>query len=114
MRMSRELRNDGRKIQTVLKYNNGQGAAVYHPDGLCPCLCSGDLSHNGLKIMEKQDIIDKNFSRVDDKKFVTTDRERENCYAVTTRPRGMPLHKKQDNYVLEENIPMLRHNDNMD
>ena len=51
--------------------------------------------------MDKQ-IIEKNFTEIESGKFVTTSRERESCYAVTTRPRNRPLHKKQDNYVLEE------------
>lgn len=57
--------------------------------------------------MDKK-VIDKNFTEVEDGKYVTTTRERENCYAVTTRPRNRPLHKKQDNYVVEKEVkPVL-------
>lgn len=51
--------------------------------------------------MDKK-IIKDNFTEVDSGKFITTERERESCYAVTTRPRSRPLSKKQDNYVLEK------------
>ena len=50
-----------------------------------------------------KNIIDNNFTEVKKGKYITTDRERESCYAVTTRPRSRPVHKKQDNYVLEDN-----------
>lgn len=49
-----------------------------------------------------KDIINNNFTEVENGKYITTDRERESCYAITTRPRSRPLHKKQDNYVLED------------
>ena len=47
-----------------------------------------------------KDIIQKNFKKIDKERWVTTTRDGD-CFAVTTRPRSMPLHKKQDNYVLE-------------
>ena len=53
-------------------------------------------------------IIKDNFTEVEEGKYVTTDRERESCYAITTHPRSRPLHKKQDNYVLEDNMLKIR------
>jgi len=41
------------QIRKVGNVNNGQGGATYNPDGISPCLCSGDLSHNGgINIIE--------------------------------------------------------------
>ena len=39
-----------------------------------------------------KDKIKDNFTEVEEGKYITTDKERESCYAVTTRPRSMPLH----------------------
>ena len=47
-----------------------------------------------------EESIQKNFREINDGMYVTTTRDGD-CFAVTTRPRSMPLHKKQDNYVLE-------------
>ena len=53
-------------------------------------------------------VIKENFTQLEDGRYVTTTRERENCYTVTTRPRDRPLHKKQDNYVVEKEVkPVL-------
>lgn len=53
-------------------------------------------------------VIKENFTQFEDGKYVTTTRERESCYAVTTRPRDRPLHKKQDNSVVEKEVkPVL-------
>lgn len=56
--------------------------------------------HRGGKELDKK-LIKQNFTKVRKGQYVTTDKERENCYAITTHPRSMPLHKKQDNYVME-------------
>ena len=53
--------------------------------------------------MDKKNI-DKHFTQIDEHRAVTTDKEKNNCYAITTRQRATPVHKKQDNYVLEECI----------
>ena len=59
--------------------------------------------------MDKK-VIDENFTEVEKGKYITTEREREreSCYAVTTRPRSRPLSKKQDNYVLEKDMAKLK------
>ena len=84
-------------------------------DGLATTLSAnggGQGGKTGLYLVSDMDkkVIDKNFIEVEDGKYVTTtrDRERESCYAVTTRPRNRPLSKKQDNYVLEEKTVRLR------
>ena len=50
-------------------------------------------------VLEKQ--LKENFTMINDGQYVTTDKQKNNLYAITTRQRGRPLHKKQDNYVLE-------------
>lgn len=85
-------------------YNGHQSGNIYNSDGLSPALCSTDYKAplkilTGRKKMNKQ--LKENFTEVGEGKYVTTERERESCYAVTTRPHSMPLTKKQDNYVLE-------------
>ena len=40
-----------------------------------------------------------NFKKISDKLFVTTTKEG-NCFAITTRCRNRPFHKKQDNYII--------------
>lgn len=100
---------DNRKIKLIKSYNGHQSGNIYDKNGLSPALCCTDYKAP-LKIMEDRggnsmdkDIIGNNFTEVEKGKYITTDRERESCYAITTRPRSRPLHKKQDNYVLEEN-----------
>lgn len=100
---------DNRKINLIKSYNGHQSGNIYDKNGLSPALCCTDYKAP-LKIMEDRggnsmdkDIIDNNFTEVEKGKYITTDRERESCYAITTHPRSRPLHKKQDNYVLEEN-----------
>ena len=68
----------------------------------------GQGGKTGLYLVSDMDkkVIDKNFTEVEDGKYVTTTRE--SCYAVTTRQRNCPLSKKQDNYVLEEKTVRLR------
>ena len=86
---------------------------VYMVDGLATTLSAnggGQGGKTGLYLVSDMDkkVIDKNFIEVEDGKYVTTTRERESCYAVTTLPRNCPLSKKQDNYVLEEKTVRLR------
>ena len=56
------------------------------------------------------DIIDNNFSKVSERRFITTTRYG-SCITITQRHRGSPFPKKQDNYVLEfdgESKPLIR------
>lgn len=98
------------KIEKVGNFSltGHHGKNVYSIEGLCPTLCSGSIVKNGLNILVEREIsamdketIENNFTKVGNNKYVTTDKGKENCYAVTTRPRSMGLSKKQDNYVLE-------------
>lgn len=111
MKMSKKSKKDTRKIKILGNFSpsNHHGKNVYGIDGLCPTLCAGSVVKNGLNIlvnrggnlhMDKK-VIEDNFTEIEDGKYVTTDKEGESCYAVTTRPRSRPLHKKQDNYVME-------------
>lgn len=101
-----------RKIKCV-NPSNPQAHRVYMVDGLTIALYAnggGQGGKTGLYLVSDMDkkVIDKNFTEVEDGKYVTTTRERENCYAVTTRPRDRPLHKKQDNHVVEKEVkPVL-------
>ena len=46
--------NNWYRIRKVGSVNNDQGGATYDPNGISPCLCSGDLSHNGgINIVEQ-------------------------------------------------------------
>jgi len=69
-----------------------------------PLMGGGQGGKTGLYLVENMDkkIIEKNFAEIDKGKYVTTDKEKENCYAVTTAQRSRPVYRKQDNYVLEE------------
>lgn len=93
-----------RKVKRIGTTNGHQLGNIYNSDGLSPALCSTDYKAplkilTGRKKMNKQ--LKENFTEVGEGKYVTTERGRESCYAVTTRPRSRPLTKKQDNYVLE-------------
>ena len=101
-----------RKIKCVNPWKH-QAQKVYMVDGLATTLSAnggGQGGKTGLYLVSDMDkkVIDKNFTEVEDGKYVTTTRERESCYAVTTLPRNRPLSKKQDNYVLEEKTVRLR------
>lgn len=96
-----------RKIKCVNPWKH-QAQKVYKVDGLATTLSAnggGQGGKTGLYLVSDMDkkVIDENFTEVEVGKYVTTERERESCYAVTTRPRSRPLSKKQDNYVLEDN-----------
>lgn len=68
--------------------------------------CSGN---NGFYIVDDKPVNDdlvewldegKNFRTLTEDKAITTTTG--DCFSITTRQRNMPLHKKQDNYVLEK------------
>ena len=86
-----------KKIGNIRPNGKSQSGNVYDEKGISPSLCCTDYK-NPIKIIEK------NFVQIDDNRYMTTDKEKKNAYAITTRQRGRPLHKKQDNYVLEECI----------
>lgn len=101
-----------RKIKCVNPWKH-QAQKVYQVDGLATTLSAnggGQGGKTGLYLVSDMDkkVIDENFTEVGDGKYVTTERERESCYAVTTRPRSRPLSKKQDNYVLEKDMAKLK------
>ena len=61
-----------------------------------------DESEKEPHIKDSVDWLDKdhNFRILNDEKAITTTTG--DCFSITTSQRGMPLHKKQDNYVLEK------------
>lgn len=101
-----------RKIKCV-NPSNPQAHRVYMVDGLAIALYAnggGQGGKTGLYLVSDMDkkVIDKNFTELEDGKYVTSTRDKKNCYAVTTRPRNRPLSKKQDNYVVEKEVkPVL-------
>jgi DNA (cytosine-5)-methyltransferase 1 len=54
-----------------------------------------------VETMDYTKKINDNFKKVDDDTLVTTTKDG-NCFSVTTRQRGRPLNKKQDNYVIKK------------
>lgn len=52
--------------------------------------------------MENEEFIKKHFTKIDENWSITTTRDKENVYAITTLPRNTNIKKKQDNYVLED------------
>ena len=65
--------------------------------------------NNGFYIVDDKPVNDdlvewfdegKNFRTLTEDRAITTTTG--DCFSITTRQRGMPLHKKQDNYVLEK------------
>lgn len=98
-----------RKIKKLGTTNGHQSGAVYSANGLCPTLCSVDYK-SPLKVlisdnMDKKEIIEKHFTKIDENRSVTTVKDK-NTFCINTRPRTMPLPKKIDNYVLEEDTPL--------
>ena len=101
-----------RKIKCVNPWKP-QAQRMYMIDGLAKALSAnggGQGAKTGLYLVSDMDkkVIDKNFTKLEGGKYVTSTRDKKNCYAVTTRPRNRPLSKKQDNYVLEEKTVRLR------
>lgn len=76
-----------RKIKKVGNFSptGHYGKNVYDSNGLCPTLCSGSVVKNGLNIITTgggnshmdEKIIDENFTKISEDKYVTTERERE-------------------------------------
>ena len=67
--------------------------------------------NNGFYIVDDKPVNDdlvewfdegKNFHTLTEDRAITTTTTTGDCFSITTRQRGMPLHKKQDNYVLEK------------
>ena len=50
--------------------------------------------------MTIQATLDKYFTYIGGGKFITTSKNGD-CYALTTRHRSRPLHRMQDNYIVE-------------
>ena len=71
---------------------------VYDTDGISPALTSCDYKN-------PRKIIEKHFTKIDENRPVTTVKDK-NTFCINTRPRTMPLPKKIDNYVLEEDTPL--------
>ena len=100
------MEKDNRKVKVVANTRPSKhwGGNVYSSDGIAPTLTSGSTIKNGLKIMEKQDkIIEKNFTKVDENRLMTTTKDGNSLAITTTRPTR-PIGKKLTNYVLEKKI----------
>ena len=103
-------KNDNRRINKLGSTNGHQSGAVYSADGLCPTLCSVDYK-SPLKIlisdnMDKKEIIEKHFSKVDENRKMTTTKDGDALCLSTTRPQR-PLGKKLTNYVLEKHFTQI-------
>ena len=101
-----QLTDDEEFLEKSISRNHQDGKKVYSSEGLCPTLCAGSVVKNGLNILEHDDSVewldkDNNFRILNDEKAITTTTTGD-CFSITTSQRGMPLHKKQDNYVLEK------------
>ena len=118
---------DNRRISNT--YYNGRTGRIHKPDELMNTLtCSGHNSAGSQLIQLNNDKkrnmgdkvydngqggktglyrVDEHFTRVNDKQLTTTTKNGD-CFALTTRNRGMSFHKKQDNYVLEEESLKIR------
>ena len=86
---------------------NHQDGRIYSSkrDSSITLNCSGN---NGFYIVDDKPVNDdlvewfdegKNFRTLTEDRAITTTTG--DCFSITTRQRNMPLHKKQDNYVLE-------------
>lgn len=90
MKMSKKLKKCiqkiERKVNRLGSLNGHQSGNVYFSNGLSPALCCTDykspvkiiefINRGGDSAMDKQ-IIEKNFTEIENGKFVTTSRERE-------------------------------------
>ena len=87
---------------------NHQDGRIYSSkrDSSITLNCSGN---NGFYIVDDKPVNDdlvewfdegKNFRTLTEDRAITTTTG--DCFSITTRQRNMPLHKKQDNYVLEK------------
>ena len=90
------------KIKRVGNFSptNHYGKDVFSVEGLAPTLCGSSIAKNGLNILEEN--VNKHFSKVDDDRWITSTKDTDSVYAITTAQRSTPLHKKIDNYVLEK------------
>ena len=88
---------------------NHQDGRIYSSkrDSSITLNCSGN---NGFYIVDDKPVNDdlvewfdegKNFRTLTEDRAITTTTTGD-CFSITTRQRNMPLHKKQDNYVLEK------------
>lgn len=107
------IKEDDVKL-TRLNKGKHQAQTVYDPNGLACTLSAnggGDGGKTGLYLVPDEEVewYDEkhNFRVVDDEKAVTTTKNGD-CFSVTTRHRGMGLHKKQDNYVNYNNSRIRR------
>lgn len=85
-----------------------QAQRMYMIDGLAKALSAnggGQGAKTGLYLVSDMDkkVIDKNFTEVEDGKYVTTTKDKE-CYSVSTKYRGNSLSKCMDNYVLKKTV----------
>ena len=101
-------KKDNRKIKLIAwtRPSKCQSTEIFDPNGLAPTLCRVDYK-SPRKIIEwrnKMDkkVIDDNFTKIDENRYVTTDKEKKNCYSVSTKIRHAPLRRKQENFVLEK------------
>ena len=96
-----------RKIKCVNPWKP-QAQRMYMIDGLAKALSAnggGQGAKTGLYLVSDMDkkVIDKNFTEVEDGKYVTTTKDKE-CYSVPTKYRGNSLSKCIDNYALEKTV----------
>lgn len=82
--MHKIIEKDNRKIRLLGSYNGHQSGNIYDENGLSPSLCCTDYKAPvkvlvGGQSMDKN-VIEDNFTKVDEKRFVTTERERENVF----------------------------------
>lgn len=94
-KINEKINSTNNLIQLNNYKKTSQSERVYSDKGISVCLNAG--GNNGYYNISE---LDEHFKVVDENKGVTTTKNGD-CFAVTTRQRGTPLHKKQDNYVLE-------------
>lgn len=102
--------NNGKMNLTQLNSTKGQAQMVYSVDGVSTTLKSCDGGQGGKTGLYyiPDGCIDKHFTQVNDNPYITTTRDRESCFAVTTRQPNSSFNKKQDNYVLEKEPLKIR------
>ena len=108
------FRNCYEKSISTLKCINPhkhQEQKVYDINGLATCSSENGGGQRGktelYKVPVSDEVIEKNFTKITDNQWATTSKEG-SSFAITTRNRESPLHKKQDNYVLEENVREIK------
>lgn len=94
---------------------NHQDGRIYSSkrDSSITLNCSGN---NGFYIVDDKPVNDdvvewfdegKNFRTLTEDRTITTTTTGD-CFSITTRQRNMPLHKKQDTYVLEKDYEVVK------